>query len=537
MEAMGESIEVCSDLVEKMESSRDRNSPQTMVPRTFYDFFGLHMYFLFSSMSSLESSFKLNSRAGGGKKDGVTEDDTSQQGAIKTMSLAARCMCKHSSKFWKLGVSDEEYVSIPTRVAYQVLENKERPKGMKNHALEVIKATIKGGNNLSTVVAALMDLMHSFEHVAPLVADMCGGMKDTKLAEEMIRDISTVKCDGSKASVTATKNVSGFIPAFARRKPKVARKYVSLLIGLLDREPYQLRNNVVEAIGIVAGGDGEEVEEEGGEVEGMVNDDDDDEEEEKEDGEGKEGERLGRIEGDAMQNASLCDTPPISSLRSSANPLSIVSLRSLLRSSADAPVNSAQSKKTVDSLLDVMTVRAHDTSSFTRTAVLKAWNRLVAKGSLPLDRIHPVTMIAIDRLKDKTVMVRRNAMQLLTGCLEMNPFGVCLDPIPYKKKIEELTKWHQENEPKSHEAAREVAQLQKEIEAKEEAEEGEEVEEAAVERRRQEIERAIAKVEKAEEEEQEDTEENEKKGEERKAKMNALEFAAKAVQFIECLER
>jgi hypothetical protein len=39
-------------------------------------------------------------------------------------------------------------------------------------------------------------------------------------------------------------------------------------------------------------------------------------------------------------------------------------------------------------------------------------NDLTEKQSLPLDRVMPVTAIAIDRLQDKTVMVRRNAMQV-----------------------------------------------------------------------------------------------------------------------------
>jgi hypothetical protein len=104
--------------------------------------------------------------------------------------------------------------------------------------------------------------------------------------------------------------------------------------------------------------------------------------------------------------------------------------------------------------------------------------------------------MAIDRLQDKTVMVRRNAMQLLTMCLEMNPFGSTLDPAPYEAKMKELVKWHEENEQESGKAAREVARLQKEAEeAEEKGEEGEE----ETERRNKELEAAIAKVERAEE--------------------------------------
>ncbi|GMH69055.1 hypothetical protein TrRE_jg2257, partial [Triparma retinervis] len=162
-----------------------------------------------------------------------------------------------------------------------------------------------------------------------------------------------------------------------------------------------------------------------------------------------------------------------------------------------------------------------------------SWAALISAGALPLDRVHPVTTMAIDRLQDKTVMVRRNAMQLLTMCLEMNPFGSTLDPAPYEAKMKELVKWHEENEQESGKAAREVARLQKEAEeAEEKGEEGEE----ETERRNKELETAIAKVERAEEEEQEDTSENDRLRSLRAAKMNALTFAAAALQFISCLE-
>jgi condensin complex subunit 1 len=68
--------------------------------------------------------------------------------------------------------------------------------------------------------------------------------------------------------------------------------------------------------------------------------------------------------------------------------------------------------KTRASLFDILCDRTRDVTSFTRAASLKVLNELTEKQSLPLDRVMPVTAIAIDRLQDKTVMVRRNAMQV-----------------------------------------------------------------------------------------------------------------------------
>ena len=72
----------------------------------------------------------------------------------------------------------------------------------------------------------------------------------------------------------------------------------------------------------------------------------------------------------------------------------------------------ANMAKTRTSLFEILCDRTRDITSFTRAASLKVLNDLTEKQSLPLDRIMPVTVIAIDRLKDKTVMVRRNAMQV-----------------------------------------------------------------------------------------------------------------------------
>ena len=68
--------------------------------------------------------------------------------------------------------------------------------------------------------------------------------------------------------------------------------------------------------------------------------------------------------------------------------------------------------RTRDALLTVLTERARDVNSFTRAAVIKAWISLCEKQVLPLARVHSVVMVAIDRLQDKSVIVRRASMQV-----------------------------------------------------------------------------------------------------------------------------
>ena len=68
--------------------------------------------------------------------------------------------------------------------------------------------------------------------------------------------------------------------------------------------------------------------------------------------------------------------------------------------------------KTRESLLNILTERAHDVNSFTRAAVLKSWVVLCENKSLPILRVQSAAGIAVDRLKDKTQIVRKAAMQV-----------------------------------------------------------------------------------------------------------------------------
>ena len=69
-------------------------------------------------------------------------------------------------------------------------------------------------------------------------------------------------------------------------------------------------------------------------------------------------------------------------------------------------------EKSRTALLDILQERSLDISSYTRSAVLKVWIRLAHSGSIPVERILPVTIMAIDRLQDKTVMVRKQSLQV-----------------------------------------------------------------------------------------------------------------------------
>ena len=77
-------------------------------------------------------------------------------------------------------------------------------------------------------------------------------------------------------------------------------------------------------------------------------------------------------------------------------------------------VSNKLSTSTRQQILQYLVVQTHDVSSFTRATVLKAWGRLVTNRALPKGWIQRVTQIALERLSDKTVAVRKQAMQVRT---------------------------------------------------------------------------------------------------------------------------
>ena len=71
--------------------------------------------------------------------------------------------------------------------------------------------------------------------------------------------------------------------------------------------------------------------------------------------------------------------------------------------------------------------RVHDVSSFTRSRVLKIWNDLIRREVVSSTLFGRVAELAVDRISDKKVSVRKDAVALLTTMLDHNPYGASLD--------------------------------------------------------------------------------------------------------------
>lgn len=371
------------------------NSSSFVVSQSFRDALACHIYMLFTVMFLTESKEKLgkslnsatssSSGRGGSKSKSksskskghntdVEDLAASRAACAEAMHHASLAMSEHKSRLWRRGVVDEAVVGLPCRIAYQMLESSTgviaRKASSGDAALQMIAATVDSAPCLlNTVVAALVDLLHTYDHIAPLVAELCCIVNEQVLATELLREIGRLDTTegsndtGGKAS--GIKNIAPFISELAAVRPRVVLSNISLLLPHLDSEPYIMRSAIVNSIGHILVREDQTL---------MENNDD----------------NGGRDEENKDERHV---------------------------------VNMA---KTRSSLFDILCERTCDITSFTRAAALKVLNDLTEKQSLPLDRIMPVTAIAIDRLQDKAVMVRRYAMQV--SC-------VCATCYPPRKKI------------------------------------------------------------------------------------------------------
>ena len=66
-------------------------------------------------------------------------------------------------------------------------------------------------------------------------------------------------------------------------------------------------------------------------------------------------------------------------------------------------------------ILNLIGERQHDINAFVRSASLRVLNSLCVNGFIPLSQYVSVTSIALERLQDKAVLVRKNAMNVHHG--------------------------------------------------------------------------------------------------------------------------
>lgn len=101
-------------------------------------------------------------------------------------------------------------------------------------------------------------------------------------------------------------------------------------------------------------------------------------------------------------------------------------------------------RNTRDQFLDTLQAHGHDVNSFVRSKVLQLFTRIVQQKALPLTRFQAVVALAVGRLSDKSVLVCKNAIQLLAAFLANNPFSCKLSDADLKGPLQKETQKLQE---------------------------------------------------------------------------------------------
>jgi condensin complex subunit 1 len=191
-----------------------------VVSQSFRDAFACHIYMLYSVMFIIESDLKAGknvsaatvSKGKSGKKKGEStrkgkENSNDSENiasmrdhCMETMHIVTQSMTKCSPILWSRAVPDESVIGLPSRIAYLILEtaitSQSRKSSFTSHALNIIAISLDSDDRLfGTGIAVLFDFLHSYEHAASLVADLCCLVKETpvnKLALELLREIGRI---------------------------------------------------------------------------------------------------------------------------------------------------------------------------------------------------------------------------------------------------------------------------------------------------------------------------------------------------------
>ncbi|XP_005378837.1 PREDICTED: condensin complex subunit 1 isoform X2 [Chinchilla lanigera] len=122
-------------------------------------------------------------------------------------------------------------------------------------------------------------------------------------------------------------------------------------------------------------------------------------------------------------------------------------------------------RETRDQFLDTLQAHGHDVSSFVRSRVLQLFTRIVQQKALPLTRFQAVVALAVGRLADKSVLVCKNAIQLLASFLANNPFSCKLSDTDLAGPLQKETQKLQEMRAQRQSAAAALVEPEEEWEA------------------------------------------------------------------------
>jgi hypothetical protein len=124
----------------------------------------------------------------------------------------------------------------------------------------------------------------------------------------------------------------------------------------------------------------------------------------------------------------------------------------------DSMPSSDETRALFERLLHLLLKRLEDVHSLARSRAVQVWQRLGQARCIPVNLYPTLGSNILLRLRDKSVHVRRAALQLFTTCIRLNPFAAHLEEGLFALRQEQCLRTQQEESSKSDSLPPEMAQ-------------------------------------------------------------------------------
>ncbi|OQR85904.1 condensin complex subunit, partial [Thraustotheca clavata] len=356
-----------------------------------------------------------------GKLNNEQEKDIVNKKTAKTKSInwakhfensvdsLKRSLCEETLALWNMHLPEEEFIGLYCTAVFQLLENPVfmRSKPLKYNCFNLVAECLHRVPSVHVAVTtSLLELVFAHEHLSLLIGDLIqflhGKHQNTKIAADLINEISKIRQRESSRDVSGTKNISVFFGHLSKLMPSVVLANLSIVLPLLDADSYFLRNSVVTAVTHILMADFIAKE---------------------------KSVRLADATAEHQVDVNEMSDHEARVYDDAENDLGQVVVDSKFR-----PL----SRNSRDTLFSVLEDRIHDINSFSRSHVLKCYKDLCERGAIPLVQLQGLPKIVVERMSDKTANVRKNSIQLLCTLLEYNPFQGNLERSYYVEQTEKI---------------------------------------------------------------------------------------------------
>nr|CCA20804.1 condensin complex subunit putative [Albugo laibachii Nc14] len=328
---------------------------------------------------------------------------------------------------WRSKSPEEEFLLLYYKCAFIALENQTfcRHAALRQMLLQLVATTFsQASNTRGSFVSLLLESLLAHEHLSSVLADMVSLIHDTcaqsTVVSDLITEISQLSLtslsannreaikksskeiqsnSGTGKESTGSKYIAVFLSALARQAPCLIISNLTFLLTLSNSESYSLRNAAVTCLTEILIWDFQRQQNADSIIDGSARCSDDDDDKGTEDGtrrKQKERETFSHREG--------------------------------------------VSSKTREHLFQVLKERVHDVNAFARCHVIKMWAHLCTLGAIPLTYFETAAQVALDRLEDKTAIVRRNSISFCVTMIQHNPFMSNLKKTHCRSQLEHLQK-------------------------------------------------------------------------------------------------